>query len=171
MGGIASLGFSVPTLIAQVVNFTILFVLLYLVAYRPIMRMLDERSRKIKDSMEQTEYIKEQAAQAEQEAEKRIEAASQEGQEMVTRAVRTGEEVRQKAEQEARGEAETLISRARTEIQRERDEAIDEVRKAFADLTIRAAEKVIDRSLDKEAHREIIAKVLEESTTFKKEKE
>jgi len=170
MGGIASLGISLPTLIAQIVNFIILFVLLYLVAYRPIMRMLDERSRKIKDSMEQTEYIKEQAARAEEEAEKRIEAASQEGQEMVTRAVRTGEELRQKAEQEARGEAEALISRARAEIQRERDEAIDEVRKAFADLTIRAAEKVIDRSLDKEAHREIIDKVLEESTTFKEEK-
>ena len=89
---------------------------------------------------------------------------------MVTRAVRTGEDLRQKAEQEARGEAEALISRARAEIQRERDEAIDEVRKAFADLTIRAAEKVIDRSLDKEAHREIIDKVLEESTTFKEEK-
>ena len=60
MGGIASLGISLPTLIAQIVNFGILFVLLYLVAYRPIMRMLDERSRKIKDSMEQVENIKEQ---------------------------------------------------------------------------------------------------------------
>ena len=171
MGGIASLGISLPTLIAQVVNFVILFLLLYLVAYRPIMRMFDERSRKIKDSMEQTEYIKEQAARAEVEAEKRIQVASQEGQEMVARAVRTGEDVRQKAGQEARADAEALISRARSEIQRERDEAIDDVRKAFADLTIRAAEKVIDRSLDKEAHREIIDKVLEESTTFKEGKE
>ena len=171
MGGIASLGISLPTLIAQIVNFIILFGLLYLVAYRPIMRMLDERSRKIKDSIEQTEYIKEQAARAEEEAEKRIAEASQEGQEMVARAVRTGEEVRQKAEQEARTDAEALISRARAEIQRERDEAIDDVRKAFADLTIKAAEKVIDRSLDKEAHREIIDKVLEESKAFNKEKE
>lgn len=171
MGGIASLGVNLPTLIAQIVNFGVLFVLLYLVAYRPIMRMLDERSRKIKDSMEQVENIKEQSARAEQEAEKRIEAASQDGQEMIARAVRTGDEVRQKAEQEARTEAETLISRARAEIQRERDEAIDGVRKAFADLTIQAAEKVIDRSLDKEAHREIIDKVLEESTAFNKEKE
>lgn len=171
MGGIASLGVNLPTLIAQIVNFGVLFVLLYLVAYRPIMRMLDERSRKIKDSMEQVENIKEQSARAEQEAEKRIEAASQDGQEMIARAVRTGDELRQKAEQEARTEAETLISRARAEIQRERDEAIDGVRKAFADLTIQAAEKVIDRSLDKEAHREIIDKVLEQSTAFNKEKE
>jgi len=168
MEGLAGLGISLPTLLAQIVNFIVLFGLLYLVAYKPVMRMLDERSGKIKDSMEQTEYIKEQAANAEEEAKKRIEVASQEGQEVVARAVRTGEEVRQQAQQEARQEGESLISRARTEIQRERDEAIDGLRKEFADLTILAAEKVIDRSLDKEAHRQLIDKTLEESTTLRK---
>jgi F-type H+-transporting ATPase subunit b len=162
------LGISLPTLLAQIINFGILLGLMYLVAYRPIMRMFDERSRKIKESMEQTEFIKEQAAHAEEEAEKRIDAAGKEGQEMVSRAVRTGEEIRQQAQQEAKQDAESLIGRARTEIQRERDEAIDELRKEFADLTIMAAEKVIDRSLDKKAHRQLIDKVLEESTTLKK---
>ena len=168
MGGLAELGISLPTLIAQIVNFAILFGLLYLVAYKPIIRMFDERSRKIKESMEQTELIKQQAARAQQEAEKRIAGASREGQEVVARAVRAGEELRQKTTQEAKQEAEALVSRARAEIQRERDQAIDELRAAFADLTIQAAEKVIDRSLDKEAHRQIIDKVLEESTTLKK---
>ena len=132
------------------------------------MRMLDERSKKVKESMERTEYIKQQAAHAEEEAKKRIEAASKEGQEVIARAVRTGEEVRQQAQQEARQDAEVLIARARTEIQRERDDAIDELRKEFADLTILAAEKVIDRSLDKEAHRQLIEKTLEESTALRK---
>ena len=82
--------------------------------------------------------------------------------------MRTGEEVRQQAQQQARDEAESLISKARTEIQRERDDAIDELRKEFADLTILAAEKVIDRSLDKEAHRQLIEKTLKESTSLRK---
>jgi F-type H+-transporting ATPase subunit b len=168
MGGLAGLGISLPTLLAQIVNFIILFGLLYLVAYKPIMRMLDERSRKIKESMEQTEYIKQQAERAEEEAKKRIVAAAKEGQEAVARAVRTGEEVKREAQQQARQEAEALIGRARTEIQRERDEAIDDLRKEFADITIMAAGKVIDRTLDKKAHREIIKKVLDESTTLKK---
>jgi len=162
------LGISLPTLIAQIVNFAILFLLLYLVAYKPILRMLDERSRKIKESMEQTEFVKEQAAHAEEEVKKQLAAAGREGQEVVTRAVRTGEEARVKAQQQAKQEAEALITRARTEIQRERDEAIDELRQEFADLTILAAEKVIDRSLDKKAHRQLIDKVLEESKTLKK---
>ncbi len=162
------LGISLPTLLAQIINFTILLGLLYLVAYKPIMRMFDERSRKIKESMEQAEFIKEQAAQAEEEVKKQLEAAGRQGQEVIARAVRTGEEVRQEAQQEARRDAESLITRARMEIQRERDDAIDELRKEFADLTILAASKVIDRSLDKEAHRRLIDKVLKESTTLKK---
>ena len=168
MEGLSGLGISLPTLLAQIVNFVILFGLLYLVAYKPVMRMLDERSKRVKESMEQTESIKEQATRAEEEAKKRIEAASKEGQEAVARAVRTGEEVRQKALQEARPEAETLIAKARLEIQRERDEAIDELRKELTDLTMLAAEKVIERSLDKEAHRQLIDKVLEESSSLKK---
>ena len=168
MEGLAGLGINLPTLLAQIINFAILLGLMYLVAYKPIMRMFDERSRKIRESMEQTEFIKEQAAHADEEAEKRIEEAAMEGQEVVARAVRTGEEVRREAQQEARQEAESLITRARIEIQRERDDAVDELRREFADLTILAAGKVIDRSLDKEAHRQLIEKVLEESTTLKK---
>ena len=168
MEGLAGLGINLPTLVAQIVNFIILFGLLYLVAYKPIMRLLDERSRKIRESMEQTELIKQQAAQADEEVKQRIEAAAREGQETIAKALRTGNEIRQQAQQEARQEAESLINRARGEIQRERDEAIGDLRQEFADLTIMAAEKVIERSLDREAHHQLIDKVLEERTTLKK---
>ena len=162
------LGINLSTLLAQIINFALLLGLLYLVAYKPIMRILDERSNRIKESMEQTESIKEQAANAEEEFKKRLEAAGREGQELISRAMRTGEEAGRKVQQEARQEAEALIGKARFEIQRERDEVIDELHKEFADLTIDAAGKVIERSLDKEAHRELIDKVLEESSTLKK---
>ncbi len=162
------LGINLPVLISQLVNFIILFVLLYVVAYKPIMRMFDERSRKIKESMEQTEVIKEQAMHAEQEVKKQIEAASKQGQEMIARATRTGEEMRQKAQEQAKLDADALIAKARVEIKAERDDAIDQLRKEFADLTILAAGKVIGESLDKEAHRQLIDKVLKESTTLKK---
>ena len=161
------LGVTWSTLLAQIINFVILLGLLYLVAYKPILRMFDERSRRIKESMEQTESIREQAARADEDVKKRMEEAGKEGQEVVSRAMRTGEEARQKIQQEARQEAEAILDRARLEIQRERDEAVDELRQEFADLTIEAAGKVIEKSLDKEAHRELIDKVLEESTNLK----
>lgn len=162
------LGINLPTLIAQLINFIILFVLLYFVAYKPLMKMLDERSRKVKESIEQTEYIQEQAAKADEEVARRIAEAGKEGQKIIDQAVKAGEETRLEVRKEAEKEAERLIARTQVEIQRERDEAIGELRKEFADLTILAAEKVIDRSLDKEAHRRLIERALEESSGLKK---
>jgi F-type H+-transporting ATPase subunit b len=162
------LGINVPTLVAQIVNVLILLGILYLVAYKPIMRLLDERSRRIKESMAQADAIKKEAVRAEEEVKKQLEVASKEGEKRIVQAVKMGEEMKQKAQQEARKAAEVLMARAKTEIQRERDEAIDELRKEFADLTVLAAGKIIDRTLDKKAHRQVIDKVLEESTTLKK---
>jgi len=163
-----ALGINVQSLIAQIVNFVILLLVLGLVAYKPVMRMLDERSRRIKESLEQAETVKQQAAAAQDETKQRIAEATREGQEVVSRAVKSGEELRVKAMADAQTEAEALLTRARAEIDRERDDAIDSVRREFADLTVLAAERVIDRSLDKQAHREVIAEVLEKSDTLKK---
>jgi len=166
---INGLGINLPVLITQVVTFIILLVILRFVAYKPLMRMLDERSKRVKESMDQAESVKEQSAHAEEEVKKQLAEASRQGQERIAKAVQSGEEVKQKAQEDARQEAEVLITRARSEIQRERDDAIGSVRREFADLTIMAAGKVIDRSLDKEQHRELIDKVLEESSTEEKE--
>jgi F-type H+-transporting ATPase subunit b len=166
---VEGLGISLPILITQVVTFIILLVVLRFVAYKPIMRMLDERSRRVKESVEQAEAVKAQSARTEEELKKQLEQASREGQERITRAIKAGEDIKQKAQEDAKKEAESLIVRARTEIQRERDEAVNEVRREFADLTVLAAGRVIEKSLDKEEHRELIDKVLEESATLKKE--
>ena len=64
----------------------------------------------------------------------------------------------------ARNDADAMIERARSEIQRERDAAIQEVRANFGDLAITAAERVIRRSLDRQAHEELIAQVLDEGS-------
>jgi F-type H+-transporting ATPase subunit b len=166
--GLIELGWEPATLLAQVVNFGLLFLLLYFFAFKRILKMLDERSNRIRESIQQTEQIKEQAARAEEESRRHIEAGIKEGQELLGRATRAGEEMRQQAQSKAQEEAQTMIGRARAEIQRERDDAVTALRREFADLTIIAAEKVIDRSLDKKAHRDVIDKVLDEARTLKK---
>ena len=73
MGGIGELGISLPTLITQIVTFIILLVLLRFVAYKPIMRMMDERSKRVKESMEQAEELKKQSAAGQEEMKKQLE--------------------------------------------------------------------------------------------------
>jgi F-type H+-transporting ATPase subunit b len=161
------LGISLSTLLAQIVNFLILLALLYIFAYKPFMNMLDQRSNKIKESLAEADKVREGAVKAEEDFKKRLEVSSKEGQEVIARAIRSGEEARQRAQVEAKQEAQALVERARGEIRRERDEAIGELRQEFADLAIVAAEKVIEKSLDKQAHQQIIEKVLEESASLK----
>jgi len=162
------LGISLPSLIFQAVSFILLFALLSLVAYKPLLKMLDERSRRVKESLEQAEILKEKSTHAEEEVKKQLQIASQQGMEMVAQATKTSEEIRAKAQELAKQDTETLITRARQAIQVERDEAIGELRKEFADITVMAAGKVIGETLDKESHKKLIDKVLQESQTLKK---
>lgn len=161
--GLDKIGVNLPLLIAQIINVAILFALLYFVAYKPILKMFDQRSQKIKESMEQTERIKVTAANAETESRKQIEEARRQGQEIIAQATKNGEEIKQRANQDAQKEAQAVLERERLLIEREKKDASEELRHEFADLTILAAGKVIEKSLDKKAHQELIDKVLEES--------
>jgi F-type H+-transporting ATPase subunit b len=125
--------------------------------------MLDERSNRIKVSMDQAEQIKEQMVKTDEQVRQQLEAARMEGQNMLTQAGQIGERLKEEAREEARHEAEITIARARTEIQRERDQAIEELKRQFVDLAITAAEKVISETLDKEKHRRLIDEVLEQA--------
>lgn len=162
------LGINIPILLAQLINFTILLVVLYLVAYKPILRMLDSRSAKVKESMETAQKIKEQADRTEEEVKAQLNEARREGQEVIAQASKVGERVKEEARQAARQEAQALMDRAKAEIEREREKSLDSLRKEFADIAIMAAERVIKESLDRKAHQRIIQEVLEESSLLKR---
>ncbi|MBI4282318.1 MAG: F0F1 ATP synthase subunit B [Chloroflexi bacterium] len=159
----AALGFNLPSLIVYLVNFLILLGVLYLFAYKPVLRMIDQRSERIKEGLETAERVRQEAAAQQVAMEKRLDEARQEGQKLLVQAREMAERYREGEREKARQEAEAFIARARQDIHRERDEAIDQVRRHFAELAILAAERVIERSLDESAHRDIIEKVLEES--------
>ena len=122
----AQLGVNLPTLIVYIVNFLILLGIIYVFAYKPLLRAMDQRSERIRESLAAADRARE-------------------------------EEMGR-----ARQDVDAFIERARSDIQRERDAAIEEVRVSFGDLAITAAERVIRRSLDRRAHQDLIAQVLEE---------
>ena len=64
----------------------------------------------------------------------------------------------EKAEQESQ----EIISKANKAIEKERDLAIQSVRKEFSSLVISAATKVVDKSIDEKDHKDLIDKTLKE---------
>ncbi len=164
VSGLKSLGINLPSLLAQLINFTILLVVLYLLAYKPMLKYLDERRRRIQEGLEASEQAKERLANAQVEVEAQLERARHEGQALVGQAQQVATRIQEEGRQQARADAEALLARARSEIQLERDGAIARLRREFADLTIAAAEKVINQSLDRKAHQRLIQETLAESS-------
>jgi F-type H+-transporting ATPase subunit b len=161
----ADLGFHLPSLFVYLVNFVILLGILYAVGYKPILKMLDQRSDGIRESVETVERVRQEAAAQQQDMEKRLGEGRQEGQALLAQAREMADKYRDEEKEKARQAAEAFVVRAKDDIQRERDEAINLVRRQFSELAILAAERVIERSLDESAHRDIIEKVLEESSS------
>jgi F-type H+-transporting ATPase subunit b len=162
--GIADLGINLPVLIAQLVNFTILLVILRLVAWGPLTKMLDERRERIAESLSAADQAKAQAAESERNIQDQLEASRREGQALVAQAQEIAARIQSEARTIAQADADAMLGRARNEIQLERDQAIAELRKEFADLTIAAAEKVINESLDRNQHRRLIDEALAQSS-------
>ncbi|MBI2724115.1 MAG: F0F1 ATP synthase subunit B [Chloroflexi bacterium] len=161
--GIADLGINGPVLLAQLVNFTVLLVVLRLVAWGPLTKVLDERRERIRESLEAADQAKAQVANSERQVQEQVEAARRDAQHLIAQAQEISTRIQADARTQAQSDAETLLARARGDIQLERDNAIAELRREFADVAISAAEKVVKTSLDRNAHQRLIDDALAES--------
>lgn len=163
-GGIAALGISLPGLIAQLVNFGILLLVLRLFLFKPIMKVMDERKRKIEEGLQASAQAAQAAESSQEESRRAMEQARAEGRELIGRAQETAARLREELEAQARREADSIVERARAEIDRERQLAVQSLRAEFADLTVRAAERVVGQSLDRNAHQRLIDETLATSS-------
>lgn len=163
-GGIAALGISLPGLIAQLVNFGVLLVVLRLFLFKPIMKVMDERKRKIEEGLQASAKAAQAAESSQEESRRAMDQARAEGRELIGRAQETAGRLREELEAQARREADAIVERARAEIGREREQAVQALRAEFADLTVRAAERVVGQSLDRNAHQRLIDETLATSS-------
>jgi len=155
------LGINIPSLVVFLVNFSLVLGVLYLFAFKPVLRVLDQRSERIRDSLVAADQAQKDASDSEAKIQEQLAIARREGQRLVDQARDQVEEFRQSEMDRARREAGDFVARVREEIVREKEGAVEEIKNHFADLTMQAAEKVINRSLDKENHRKLISEILE----------
>ena len=163
-----TLGVHLPSLLIYLVNFLIVLGLLFAFAYKPILRLMDQRADRIRESLEASERAREEAATSQAVVEEQLVEARREAQRIMDQAREASERYRAEEMDRARAEAETFVARAQADIQRERDAAIEEVRANFSDLAMTAAERVVRRSLDRQAHEDLITQVLEEGESLRR---
>lgn len=156
-------GVSVPTLIAQMVNFCLVALALYFFAVKPIFRTLEERQQKIADGLQYAEEMKSQLAEAERERAEKIKKAAVHAQKILTQAREQSKELIEIKTQEATAQAEDMIKKASEATELERQKMLSDVRQEVARLVVLTSSKVLSRNLsdaEKTTYSESAAKEL-----------
>lgn len=157
-----TLGLTKADFLWHLVNFIVLIVLLTYFLYRPVTAMLEERTRRIQESLEAAERARADVAQADREREELLVTTRREIQEMMATAQQVAERIQSEARTTAQQEANRIVETARQEAEAERAQAMAELRREVASLAVQAAERVISRSLDDQAHRQLVEQFLDE---------
>ena len=156
------LGLDLGLLISQAVNFGLLLALLYIVLYKPILGILEERARRIKKGIEDAEHAEKLAADAETRHAEELERAHAEARAIIEHATLEAQQQRQDILAQARQEAHELILNARQQAQREVQEEQVAVRQQVIDLAIAAASRLLQENLNEEKHHELVEEFLTE---------
>jgi F-type H+-transporting ATPase subunit b len=151
-----SFGVSVPSLLFYLVMFGLVFFVLRRFAFGPILRAIDERQAKINDDLDRAAEAAKSVDDNRARAEEELRSASMQAQEILRRAEKAAQEVHEQARTDAKLQAEGLITRAKVEIDRERQAAVAELRAQVVDLALLAAGRVIDANLDAEKNKRLI---------------
>jgi len=151
-----ALGVNGPFLLAQIVNFLILFLALSVLLWKPMLRMLNERKQRIAQGLEDAEQARHDRERAQAEYEERIKQAGQEREEILARAAEEGEGARAETLAQARAQAEQIVAEGKETVERERQQMLAALRSQVAALSIAAANKLIGEALDEQRQRRLI---------------
>jgi F-type H+-transporting ATPase subunit b len=147
-------------LIWTLLIFGIVVAVLYKFAWPNILGAVEKREAHIRELLEGAERDRAEAAQLADENRRLIEETRARTQDAIAEARSQGEKMRAEVLEAARREQQELLERARRDIATEREVALDSVKREAVELSIRAAEKLVRRSLDAEDNRRLVREFL-----------
>ncbi len=164
-GGLSALGVNGTLFIAQLINFSIIFLILWRWVFRPIAAHLSERTEKIEQSLRDAAQIREQKSafttwQAEQMKQARIEAGD-----IVTNAKKEAEALRLEILAKAKAEQEAIVASGHALLEREQQHMLAEAEQKLASLVVLATEKVLREKLTNESDAKLVANAVQAVTT------
>jgi|SRR3990167_1682410 len=137
-----------PILIAaNIVNFTILLLVLKKFLYQPVLKMLDERKAKIKKSLKQAEEIEDRLAKTAQEQEAILKKANEEAIKLVVDASREAKEMLEKTRAESKATAEAMLTKTEELLSSEKERMMHSLKGDLAALMVETMTKVTGKVL------------------------
>lgn len=147
------------TLIGQMITFALLvwFTMKYI--WPPLFDSLEERKKKIADGLAAAEKGQEEMQLAEKKAKSVLKEAKEQSAEIVNLAQKRANEIVEESKDTAKKEGERMILVAQAQIEQEKQQAIENLRKEVSALALRAAEQILNSEIDKTKHQDILSKI------------
>ena len=164
-GGAALFNVNLGLSIWTVVVFVLLLVILRKFAWGHILDAAEAREQRIQNALDEAAKRQAEAAALYEEHRAQLAQGRRQAQDLVNDGKAAGERVRKDIEEKARAEGQTLIERAKREIELEKDAALDQIRKESVDLALAAAARLIQEKLDPEKDRRLVVGYLDELST------
>jgi F-type H+-transporting ATPase subunit b len=155
------LGINLPHLIYQIINFGLLAFILYLLLYKRVLSMLQERTNRIEQSLKEADQVKQQLANAKRDYDEEMARARREAATVLSQAQERARSQEAEILAQARQEAERIRTEMREQAQQERDQMLREVKGQVAELVTLTATRVLQAELSSGGHDKLIEESLD----------
>ncbi len=162
MGLFEALGINITTLFAQLINFSIMVFVLWRFAYKPIMKVLNDRQEKIIKGIKAAEKSEEKLAQAETKEKELIIEAKKEALKIIEEAKGKAEEKYQEIVNKSKEDIGQIINQEKEKIHQEKEAVLLEIRQEIGDLIGFGLNKFLSKKIDKKNDELIISEITKE---------
>ncbi|WP_038175779.1 MULTISPECIES: F0F1 ATP synthase subunit B [Vibrio] len=144
------------TLLGQAFSFALFVWFCMKYVWPPLMQAIEERQKKIADGLQAAERAAKDLNLAQANASDQLKEAKRTATEIIEQANKRKGQILDEAREEAQIERKKILTQAEAELEAERNRARDELRKQVATLAVAGAEKILERSIDKDAQKDIL---------------
>lgn len=144
------------------ITFIIVAVLLYKVAWKPILEALDKREAFLRESVEHGQKVRLEMELMDETRRRHEERLEEERRQTITKARKGATEAARVIEHKAKEEAQILFENAEREIRAAQDKAAADLRRQSAETAVALASRILDEELDEKRNRALIDKLLKE---------
>lgn len=153
---ISTLGLNGKLFVAQLVNFSVIAFVLWKWAWKPLVKLMDERSARIEKSLDDAKRIEEELKKTHERREQILLESKKEAKSILETATKNTETLRAEMVGKARSETEKIVADAKLAIAHEKEKMLTEVKAHVADLVIMASERVLREKIDSKKDKELI---------------
>ena len=158
--GIGALGISLSAFIVQLVTFALVFLVLRRFAFKPVIKMLQDRRKVIDDGVRMGEKLANEQAKFDSKLAETMQKAREEADHIIATGHKEAREVVREAEKTAERKAESILAEAEVRIQEETERSKRSLEKDIVGLVSEATEAIVGEKLNPKKDAEIIDKIL-----------